>query len=109
MRSKERLPVVVAAVIVLQAAVPTVALIWPEKPNRLGWQMYSGIGTGADEDFSIVGQDGAEIEVDWGEVRAKPRRPELDWTRHLPEAICDQSDAIQVTVTNSGRTRTVTC
>lgn len=92
--------------LVLQFTVPLAALVLPDKPNRLGWQMYSGLGVA---NVLVTDQHEMPLDVPWGEVLAKSRRPELDWTQHLPEHLCTHLDEPELTVTVGQRSRTVTC
>ena len=103
---RARLASVVLIVIVLQFFVPLVALIVPDKPNRLGWQMYSGHGGGL---VTVTDAQGRAVDVDCGEVLPKTRRPELDWTRHLPEHLCSHVEVDRLTVTIGDSSRTLTC
>lgn len=68
--------------------------------------MYSAVGV---EEVVVTDADDAEIDVPWQDVLPRSRRPELDWTRHLPEALCAKLDEPQVTVTVGDLSRTVAC
>ena len=97
----------VLAVIGAQFCVPFLALVISEPPTRLGFQMYSGRGT-----LEVIVEDerGREIDYDAGEVLAAPPRVELDWSRHLPAAICEATpQAARVKVAQSGHTTVVEC
>lgn len=96
----------VAAVVVLQVLIPTVALVMPDKPSRLGWQMYSGLG---EEPVRVTGARGQPVEIPWSEILPKPRRPEIDWINRLPEYLCTILDEPLITVTVGHRSRTVSC
>jgi hypothetical protein len=104
--SKPWRAVAVLLVLFLQFAVPLVALVLPDKPNRLGWQMYSGVYAG---DVVVTDGRGAPLDVRWSEVVARSLRPELDWTQRLPEHLCAHFDEPTITVTVGERSRTVTC
>ena len=106
MRSKPWRAVAVLAVVLLQFTVPLIALITPDKPNRLGWQMYSGVGT---YDVVVTDPQGEVVDVPWDDVLPRARRAELDWTRHLPEHLCRHLEEPRITVTVGLRSRTVTC
>lgn len=97
--------VAIITVVFLQFAIPLMALVVPEKPNRLGWQMYSGMGS----EIVVSDQAGEPVDVPWGELLARSPRPELDWTRHLPERLCLHLGEPQVTVTVGSVSRTVRC
>jgi len=96
----------VAAAVVVQLAVPAVAL-WHGVPSRFGFHMYSGRSTGlAVEVLDVQGQ---RLDVDLDDFVASGR-PELDWTEVLPEAVCAGTPAaVQVTVRSRGRERSVSC
>lgn len=106
MRRTPVLATTVAAVVGLQVAAPLVALLRPDKPHRLGWQMYSGTGG---EEIVVTGADGSPIDIPWADIVVKAPRPELDWTRHLPEHVCSHVDQTTVTVTVGDASRTVSC
>jgi hypothetical protein len=94
---------VLGAVIALQVAVPAVALTL-EPPTRFGFQMYSGYGDG---EIGVLDASGAAIDVDYAEVLPRSLRPELDWTRHVPEHLCAKipgAATIVVEQNGSGRT-----
>ena len=78
----------------------------PDKPSRLGWQMYSGLG---EEPVRVTGARGQPVEIPWSEILPKPRRPEIDWTNRLPEYLCTILDEPLITVTVGHRSRTVSC
>jgi hypothetical protein len=97
---------VIALVILVQAAVPTIALLG-EPPTRFGFQMYSAQGTVSVE---AVDLEGGEVGIDLSRLVAGTLRPELDWTRVLPEEICAaEPRAARVTVRQPGNERTVRC
>ncbi len=100
------LAVVVLLVLVLQVAVPLTALVLPGKPHRLGWQMYSGLGAGA---IVVTDIGGKTIDVLWDDILAKGWRPELDWSRHLPEMLCARLGQEQITVAIGDEKRTLSC
>lgn len=100
------LAVVVLLVMVLQVAVPLTALVLPEKPHRLGWQMYSGLGAGT---IVVTGTHGEAIDVNWDDILAKGWRPELDWSRHLPEVLCARLGQEQITVAIGDSRSSITC
>ncbi|MCD2443471.1 hypothetical protein LQ757_14415 [Agromyces sp. SYSU K20354] len=98
--------IAVLVVIVLQIAIPLVALLQPP-PQKFGFQMYSGLGGVT---ATVVDGDGAERSVtDFDQLVAK-YRPDTDWLPLLPEAICDSdADAAEVRVEQSGRVRSIEC
>lgn len=96
----------IVAVIALQIAVPTVALMLPP-PQRFGFQMYSGLGGVA---VTVVDGEGDEHAFDTPEELVGKLRPELDWLPTLPETVCEAApEAASVRVEQSGRERTVEC
>jgi len=78
----------------------------PNKPNRLGWQMFSGVG---ERDLVVTGADGQVLKVPWELVLPKGMRPELDWTRNLPEHLCSVLSESELTVQDGPSVRTVIC
>ena len=103
MSSKTGLVWLLAAVIVAQIAVPSIALM-QEKPARFGFQMYSGYGEGS---ITVLDRDGVEIDVDLSAVLPRALRPELDWTRYVPEHFCaelPEAETVVVVQENTGRT-----
>jgi hypothetical protein len=96
----------VALVIAVQVAVPTVALLLPP-PQRFGFQMYSGIGGIG---VTVIDSGGDETAFDDAMQLVGELRPEIDWLPTLPEAVCDAvPDAVQVRVEQTDRKRTVEC
>ena len=67
--------------------------------------MYSGLGS----EIVVTGADGVDVDVPWKDVIARGPRPELDWTRHLPEHLCRHLEEPRITVTVGPTSRTVTC
>lgn len=95
-----------AAVVATQLVVPAIALLGAP-PTRFGFQMYSAQGGAVVE---VVDRAGRDVHVDLGEVLAGTPRPELDWTRVLPERICEsEPQAVRVTVIQPEHERTVRC
>lgn len=98
---------VVITVIAAQFCVPLVALVASEPPTRLGFQMYSGLG---ELEVTVEDERGEDMDYDAGEALAVAPRIEIDWTRHLPEALCEVTEgAARVTVSQSGVTTTAEC
>lgn len=98
---------VVLTVIAAQFCVPLIALVGSAPPTRLGFQMYSGEGG---IDITVEDRHGEELDPPLGDVLAVPLRAELDWTRRLPEALCEVPGAALVTVSRTGEnSRTVEC
>ncbi|KRE37059.1 hypothetical protein ASG73_12200 [Janibacter sp. Soil728] len=97
---------VVLGVIAAQFCVPLIALVASEPPTRLGFQMYSGLGS---LDVTVEDEHGQDVEYDPAEVFAVSPRVEIDWTRRLPERLCAIPGAAQVTVERPDGLRTVRC
>ncbi|MFF2389109.1 hypothetical protein [Agromyces sp. NPDC058104] len=98
--------VAVVIVIALQVAVPLVLALQPP-PRQYGFQMYSGLGAATVTWFDAQGDEHAFTDFD--DVVAK-HRPDIDWTRGLPEAVCaHEPTAVEVRVAQSGRERGVEC
>jgi hypothetical protein len=94
------------AAVVVQIAVPAMALM-KSPPTRFGFQMYSGQGWTSVE---VIGSSGDAIDVDIESYVAGALRPELDWTRNLPEVLCSSvRGAAWVTVTQLDRSRSLAC
>ena len=106
MTTPRRLVALVVAVVALQLVIPGSALLAPDKPNRLGWQMYSGLGDRAVEVFDARG---VPLDFPWSEVLAKQRRLELNWTHVLPEHLCTVFDEPTITVAVGSERRPVEC
>ena len=98
--------VAVLVVIALQIAIPLVALLQPP-PQKLGFQMYSGLGAVT---ATVINEDGAvETVTEFGDIVAK-YRPDTDWLPLLPEALCESDgDTVEVRVEQSGRIRSIEC
>lgn len=97
---------VIAAAIVVQVAVPTVALAHGV-PSRFGFHMYSGQESGLV--LEVFDAQGDALAVDLDDYVASGRL-ELDWTEVLPEAVCRKTpEAVVVTVRSRSRERSVTC
>jgi hypothetical protein len=98
--------VLLAGIVVVQFAVPLLALI-ASPPTRFGFQMYSGQGG---TKVVILDAAGEPIDVDVQDYVAGTLRPELDWTRSLPEHLCLAVDgAARVTVSQPDRSRSLEC
>lgn len=70
-------------VVAVQVAVPVVALV--NAPAQYGFQMYSGRDwTG----IEVLDADGEKIEVPF-ETYIAHIRPDIDWTKRLPEYLCE--------------------
>lgn len=96
----------IAGVIAVQVAVPLVAL-FDDPPTRFGFQMYSAVGG---TDVSVRDDSGHKLPFDPATVLAGQLRPEVDWTRRLPERVCAAvPQAHTVTVRRPHQERTVTC
>ena len=99
-------PRLIAAAVVLQVAVPAVALAHGV-PSRFGFHMYSGRTPGlAVEVLDVAGRP---LVVDLDDYVASGR-PELDWTAVLPEAICARTPAAaEVSVRSRDHERSISC
>lgn len=94
----------VAVIVLLQLAVPAVALAMA--PSRFGFQMYSGAGW---THIDMEDEAGESHELQLSTYAANPRM-EVDWTTLLPEHICRQEpDAVRVTVKRWRSQRTIEC
>lgn len=94
------------AVIGVQIALPALALV-NDPPARFGFQMYSALGGVS---LETVNADGETIDVDLEDIVAGSLRPEFDWTRVLPERVCQATpEAVEVTVEQDGIRRGVQC
>ena len=105
--TKVRWPAVaLGAVIGLQVAVPTAALVLGDPPAMFSFPMYSGRGQVS---VQVLDEQGNELPYhQWSKVAGD--RPEIDWTEYLPEHLCEVvPGAHQVTVTQQGRESRVTC
>lgn len=97
--------VAVVAVVVVQFTVPFLALLQPP-PTRFGFQMYSGLG-GAD--VRVIDESGESHRVPMERVAAN-FRPELNWTRHLPEYLCSTwPHAVSIHVRQAEQSRSLSC
>jgi hypothetical protein len=86
-----------AAVLATQVAVPTAATLHGV-PSRFGFHMYSG-----NEHLAVSARDrhGQQVDVDVPSLVAKVRY-ELDWSRILPDVICDHYPHARRVVVTSG-------
>ncbi|EON23213.1 hypothetical protein CF8_2755 [Nocardioides sp. CF8] len=92
------------AVIAAQVAVPAVAL--GLAPAPFGFQMYAGTGW---TQVEVTRHDGSTMQIHPTGLVAN-YRAEIDWTRRLPERICESDSAIAaVTVRRWREDRTLTC
>jgi len=73
------------ACIAAQLAVPAIAALQPP-PARLGWQMYSGVGSVPDLATAVMA-DGTTHPASLDDIIANPR-PELDWSTYLTRYMC---------------------
>jgi hypothetical protein len=76
---------VLVAVVAVQIAVPLIAAFQPP-PARLGWQMYSGLGTVPT--IVLHATDGTVEVVPSGDYASRSRG-EIDWAAYLPTWACD--------------------
>ena len=97
----------VLAVIALQVAIPSVALLQPP-PQKLGFQMYSGAERAITA--TIIEADGSERPFSaFDEILAK-YRPDTNWLPLLPEGLCTYDpEATSVRVEQSGKVRSIEC
>ena len=77
--------ILVTVVAGAQLAVPLWALAQPDRPARLGWQMYAGVVT--QPEITIVGRDGRRQRIPAGKVLGR-LRPELSYERRLARHLC---------------------
>lgn len=99
-------PRVAGLLVVVQLAVPTVALA-SGVPSRFGFHMFSG----HEETLvvQVLDRDGHEMLIDLDDYVASGRG-EIGWAGRLPEFICGHNaEAGVVTVTSRGERRTVAC
>ncbi|TYL53188.1 hypothetical protein [Agromyces mariniharenae] len=98
--------IVILLVVLVQFAVPAIALLLPP-PQKFGFQMYSGAGGVA---VTIFDADGDPIEpVDIDELVGQ-LRPDIDWLPVLPERLCQEvPGADRVIVEQSAHERSITC
>lgn len=100
-----RLPWWVAALVAVQVGVPAYMLLVGEQPRRLGFQMYSGLGTA-----SVTALDAQGKAIELPEEITDHLRVDLPWVEHLPEQICEvEPRSVSVTVVHRSAERTVTC
>lgn len=91
-------------VVVVQVTVPAVALV--NAPAQYGFQMYSGRDWTAIE---VLDSHGEKIEVAF-ETHIAHFRPDIDWTRRLPEYLCEHvPGAAKVTVERLRGSRCLEC
>ena len=87
---------VIALVVLVQVAVPAVALV-NDPPTRFGFQMYSGVGEVPSIRLDLA--DGGSQDLTLREVVAVDR-VELDWASRLPSELCARFPAAtRVTLT----------
>ena len=82
------------AFLVVQVAVPTVALFGP-RPSRFGWHMYSALPPVPQA--WIVRENGSEEIVDVTSLFVVPRA-EIDYATALRDRLCAVSGAVEVRV-----------
>lgn len=100
-----RLPWWVVALITVQVGVPGYLLVAGEQPRRLGFQMYSALGS-----VSVQAFDAAGNEIVLPEQLTEHLRVDLPWLEHLPEQVCEiEPRAATVTVGHRSVERTATC
>lgn len=98
---------VLLAVVAAQFVVPTIALLGSTPPTRFGFQMYSAQGW---VKVKIFDESGHRITFDQSAHVAGLLRPELDWTRRLPEHLCRSvAGAARVVVDQPERRRDHRC
>jgi hypothetical protein len=88
------LTLAVAAFLVVQLAVPTVALFGP-RPARFAWQMYSALPPVPEA--SVVWADGHEEPVDLSSLFAV-QRAEIDYAAVLRAGLCGATGAAAVRI-----------
>lgn len=100
----------VVGIVTLLFLVPTLVLVFGKKPDRFGFQMYSGYGVPS---ATWTDDRGTEHEVDLRRVVARSRG-EIAWTAILPEELCvrfPDATAVEVRQVQPGepRVRSLTC
>jgi len=104
-RHPRRLVVAIAVVIALQIIVPTIAFI-PAPPQRFSFQMYSARGG---IEVTVIDDQGVERAFD-AEPLVGQLRPEIDWSRTLPEQVCATEEGLAaVKITQFEMVRIVEC
>ena len=97
--------VFVTLFVVVQFAVPAVALFGP-RPARGGWQMYSAFPDVPS--VWLVDAAGNETQVDANQFFAQ-LRAEIDFAAALRAGVCDASGAVAVKLSSHGTTELVEC
>lgn len=99
--------VLIAAFLVVQLAVPVVALFGP-RPSRFAWQMYSALPP-VPEAWAIDA-DGNETAIELGTLFAV-QRAEIDYEAVLRSGLCDtvEAAAIRIVGLADGRSETIRC
>ena len=98
-------PRLAAVLVVVQLGIPLVALT-NGVPSRFGFHMFSGR-----EGLSVhvVDDSGADLPLELDDYVAAGR-PELDWSKVLPEFICErEAEAAVVTVSSRHTRRALSC
>lgn len=90
--------------------VPTLVLLFGAKPDRFGFQMYSGYGIPS---ATWTDDQGAEHDVELDRLVARTRG-EIEWTARLPAELCERiPEAVSVEVSQvqpgSARSRSLQC
>ncbi|HEX3220062.1 MAG TPA: hypothetical protein VHU77_08585 [Candidatus Limnocylindria bacterium] len=99
-------PALIAAFLVVQLLVPTIALFGP-RPARFGWQMYSALPD-VPRAF-VVEADGSEHEIDLQHLFAV-QRAEIDYVAVLRTGVCDATSATAIRlVLADGESQEVSC
>ena len=97
---------VIVVVAALMVAVPAVALIGGERPDRYGWHMFA-----ASKPLPqvVAVTPSGRVDVSLSELFARPR-PEIDLYAVVPPAVCDRhADATTVVMTSrDGRRKETT-
>ncbi|WP_353815987.1 hypothetical protein [Agromyces sp. SYSU T00266] len=92
-------------VVALQVIVPVIAFL-PAPPQRFSFQMYSARGG---IEVVVIDEDGEQRPFD-AEPLVGQLRPEIDWSRTLPERVCAAEDGVAaVKITQFERERIVEC
>ena len=100
------LAVLVAAFLIVQVAVPVVAL-FGQRPARFGWHMYSALPPLPE--VSIVHADGTEEPVDIGALFGV-QRAEIDYADAVRRRLCETSDATEIRIrTEAAGVESVRC
>ena len=99
-------PRLAAVLVAVQLAIPAAAFA-NGVPSRFGFQMFSGHKEALE--VRVVDRSGLEVVIDLDDYVASGRA-ELQWSKALPDFICEHNtEAAVVTVISRDESRTVSC